>query len=195
MARHRSVPHVLKERNCSKEGGIPLYAELVRYVKYLLQWLTNVADIAISGILSNRKASSLSQSHIRSWSVKTPESRKSVAKDMENKVKHPISRAILKPKMMSPPWLCACWLILRRNQFERVSSLTATNASSVASCHRLSKEHEMTCAISKIPDAKATIEGMSKVSFHLCRYSSYSNIRNWLLKMNIQIPRFHRYKC
>ena len=106
-----------------------------------------------------------------------------------------MSRAILKPKMTGPPWLYACWMILRRNQFERVSSLTTTNASSVAPCCELFEEHEMTCAISKIPDATAAIEGMSKVSFHLCRYSSYSNFRNRLLEKNIQIPRFHRYKC
>lgn len=104
-----------------------------------------------------------------------------------------MNRAILKPKMMGPPWLCTCWMILRPNQCERVSSLTGPDTSSIASRLWLLNEQKMTCAISKIPDATAVIEGMSKVSFHL-RTSYYSNIRKRLLKMNIQVPRFHRYK-
>ena len=179
MARNGSTPRVPKERNHSKHRGITLCASLARYMKDLLQWLTNVRYIAVCGKLSNKKTSS----------SKSPACWKRVAKDNENKVKHPMSRAILKPKMTGPPWLCARWMIFRPNQFERVSSLTATNASSVASCRALSKEHEMTCAISKIPDATAAMKGMNRVSFHLCRYSSNSNdISNENERTDPQIP-------
>ena len=53
----------------------------------------------------------------------------------------------------------------------------------------------MACAISKVPDIPAAIKEMSRVFFHLCRRFSYSRLINEFLKMNIQLLRFHRYKC
>ena len=146
--------------------------------------LTKVTGIAICGRWSKKDVSPSKRS---SWWIGCPTSR-SAAKDKEKRVMHPMSRAILKPKMMGPPWLCAWWLILRTNRFECVSSFAGTKveqASSAMFRREILQKYKMACVISKLADANAVIRGMSRVFFHLSRRFSYSWIMIdwWLLRV------------
>ena len=83
----------------------------------IMMILTKVPVIAICGKLSTEKIPS--QSNTSPWWAECSESRRSVTRDKENKIKHPTGHAILKPKMTSPPWLRACWMTLCPNWFKR----------------------------------------------------------------------------
>ena len=200
MTRHRSAPAILNERNCSKEKCIQLHDSSAYYTEYsliMMKKLTKVPAIAICGKLSTEKI--LSQSNISPWWSECPESRRSVAKDKENKVKHPMSRAISKPKMTGPPWLRACWMILCPTWFERkrVSPFDVSEAepaSSVVVCCELFQECGTAWTASKLPDTAVATRGMNSVFFHLSRCFCYSELIN-LLKVNIQILRFHENRC